>query len=103
MTVVDDELLALFVAAVCALAVYVAYLKLFVVRRLRKRMDRLVDERLARPAAEPQAKDSASAVDAQVRRRLEVLERIVTDGGFHTAAQIEALRQPARAIVEDRV
>ena len=32
---------------------------------------------------------------AELEKRLKVLERIVTDGGYETAAQIEALRTPA--------
>lgn len=31
-----------------------------------------------------------------IEERLRVVEQIVTDGGVHTAAQIEALRQPPR-------
>lgn len=30
----------------------------------------------------------------ELEQRVRVLEQIVTDGGIHTAAQIEALRQP---------
>lgn len=30
----------------------------------------------------------------EIEERLRVVEQIVTDGGVHTAAQIEALRQP---------
>jgi len=32
---------------------------------------------------------------AELEDRLEVLERIITDGGYETAVQIEALRTPA--------
>jgi ABC-type phosphate transport system auxiliary subunit len=32
---------------------------------------------------------------AELEERLKVVERIVTDGGYETAAQIEALRTPA--------
>jgi energy-converting hydrogenase Eha subunit H len=31
----------------------------------------------------------------EIEQRLQVVEQIVTDSGVHTAAQIEALRQPA--------
>lgn len=31
----------------------------------------------------------------EIEERLRVVEQIVTDGGVHTAAQIEALRQPS--------
>lgn len=37
----------------------------------------------------------------ELEERVRVLERIVTDKGFHTAAQIEALRRDSAAL-EDR-
>ena len=42
----------------------------------------------------------------EIEERLQVVEQIVTDSGVHTAAQIEALRQPRRsgkraAVVKD--
>jgi hypothetical protein len=37
-----------------------------------------------------------AASNAELEARLRVLEKIVTDGGIQTAAQIEALREPAR-------
>jgi hypothetical protein len=43
-------------------------------------------------AAEKAAQYAAS--NAELAARVRVLEEIVTDGGIHTAAQIEALRQP---------
>lgn len=33
----------------------------------------------------------------EIEKRLRVVEQIVTDSGVHTAAQIEALRQPAHS------
>jgi len=43
-------------------------------------------------AAEKAAQYAAS--NAELEARLRVLEKIVTDGGYQTAAQIEALREP---------
>lgn len=43
-------------------------------------------------AAEKAAQYAAS--NAELEARVRVLEKIVTDGGFETAAQIEALRSP---------
>lgn len=41
---------------------------------------------------------------AELEQRVRVLEKIVTDGGIHTAAQIEALRDlPAPAPAKDEV
>lgn len=50
-----------------------------------------VDSRLA---AEKAAQYAAS--NAELEQRVRILEQIVTDGGAQTAAQIEALREPAR-------
>lgn len=45
-------------------------------------------------AAEKAAQYAAS--NAELEARIRVLEKIVTDGGVQTAAQIEALREPRR-------
>lgn len=50
-------------------------------------------------AAEKAAQYAAS--NAELEARVRILEKIVTDGGFQTAAQIEALREPA-ALVEGK-
>lgn len=39
----------------------------------------------------------------ELEERVRVLEQIVTDGGAQTAAQIEALRQPARRTQAKRI
>ena len=46
----------------------------------------------ARLAAEKAAQ--YATFNAELEQRVRVLEQIVTDGGIHTAAQIEALRAP---------
>lgn len=89
MAVVDETAFVMMICGLWALAAYAVYLRFFVVRRLRSRIDQVVDQRLAAAPAQVSA-DSADA--EKVNRRLAVLERIVTDGGLHTAAQIEALR-----------
>jgi hypothetical protein len=50
----------------------------------------------ARLAAEKAAQYATS--NSELEQRVRVLEQIVTDGGAQTAAQIEALRTPAREI-----
>jgi hypothetical protein len=40
-----------------------------------------------------------AATNAELEQRVRVLEQIVTDGGIHTAAQIEALREKPRIAV----
>ncbi|MGN6057792.1 MAG: hypothetical protein ACTHOI_04330 [Sphingomicrobium sp.] len=47
-------------------------------------------------AAEKAAQYAARS--SELEERVRVLEQIVTDGGMQTAAQIEALRKPARRI-----
>lgn len=90
MAVVDETAFVMLICGFWALALYAAYLRFFVVRRLRRRIDQVVDSRLENAA--PSAVEANGAAISQVHRRLAVLERIVTDGGIHTAAQIEALR-----------
>ena len=46
----------------------------------------------ANQAAEKAAQYAAS--NAELEARVRILEKIVTDGGYETAAQIEALRAP---------
>lgn len=89
MAVVDETAFVMLVTGLWVLAFYAAYLRFFVVRRLRRRIDQVVDERLAAAPAQALAN---GAEGEKINRRLAVLERIVTDGGIHTAAQIEALR-----------
>ena len=108
MTVIDDEILAMIVSAMMAITVYAAYLRLITVRRLRKRVDRLVDARIAGTAEAPQvapapASQADSAEFARVQQRVAVLERIITDGGLQTAAQIDALRSPGERLVHEPV
>ena len=51
-------------------------------------------------AAEKAAQYAAS--NAELEARVRVLEKIVTDGGVQTAAQIEALRDQPRALTESK-
>ena len=62
-------------------------------------------ERLGKLIAD-QTAERAAQYGAHVERieaRLRVVEEIVTDGGVQTAAQIEALRDPARRATRDAV
>jgi ABC-type phosphate transport system auxiliary subunit len=60
-------------------------------RRFFKLRERKLDLE-ANQAAERAAQYAAS--NAELEARVRVLEKIVTDGGLETAAQIEALRTP---------
>jgi hypothetical protein len=93
MAVVDETAFVMLICGLWAFGLYAAYLRLFVVRRLRRRIDQVVDRRLADQT--PFVPESTPAL-TQVNCRLAVLERIVTDGGVQTAAQIEALRDHGR-------
>ena len=55
----------------------------------------------SRLAAEKAAQYAASNTELEARVR--VLEKIVTDGGMQTAAQIEALRDPPRLTSGEKV
>jgi hypothetical protein len=90
MAVVDETVFVMMICGLWALAAYAIYLRFFVVRRLNRRLDQVVDQRLA---AAPAQVPVDGAEGEKINRRLAVLERIVTDGGIHTAAQIEALRE----------
>ena len=52
-------------------------------------------------AAEKAAQYAAS--NAELEARVRTLEKIVTDGGYQTANQIEALRDPPRVSTGDKV
>jgi ABC-type phosphate transport system auxiliary subunit len=68
-----------------------------------RRFFRLRERKLdleANQAAEKAAQYAAS--NAELEARVRVLEKIVTDGGLETAAQIEALRTP-KLIKGDKV
>jgi ABC-type phosphate transport system auxiliary subunit len=65
---------------------------------------RLKEKRLeleAGQAAEKAAQYAAS--NAELEARVRILEKIVTDGGVQTAAQIEALRDQERIEKKDKV
>jgi len=108
MAVIDEDVFAMMITALLVVTLYAAYLRLVTVRRLRKRVDRLVDERLSKageqprqPAAIPAQTNGDSAEFARVQQRVAVLERIITDGGLQTAAQIDALRSPGERLVRE--
>jgi hypothetical protein len=55
-----------------------------------------------RPRADDQENERLRVQVQQLQQRIRVLERIVTDGGVETAAQIEALRDHDRIAEEDK-
>lgn len=67
-------------------------------RRLKHEERRM--ELLGTQLSERAALDAART--AELEQRVRVLEQIVTDGGYHTAAQIEALRDAPAALGSSR-
>lgn len=91
MTTSGDVLLAFFV--ICIPMIIIGLLLLRWMRIKERRM-----EIEANSAAERAAQYAAS--NAELEARVRVLEKIVTDGGMETAAQIEALRELPPATIK---
>ncbi len=88
------ELIAILVYICAPMAILFYFLKRWFALKERKL------EIEAGKAIEKAAQYAAS--NAQLEARVRVLEKIVTDGGIHTAAQIEALRDEPRAVAETK-
>ena len=87
-----------FAIALVVIGLPVIALSVILLRWMRIKEKRMEIE--AKSAAERAAQYAASNVELEARVR--VLEKIVTDGGLETAAQIEALRAP-RLETKDKV
>jgi hypothetical protein len=92
----SDDAIAILIMLFWALAAYAVYLRLFVVRRLRKRLDKVADAVIAtQPVA---AKQALAAVQPEVedlrriQQRLQVLERIAVEKENTLSREIEDLR-----------
>lgn len=84
-------------------ALFVIAIPMMTICTILLRWMRLKERRMeieANSAAERAAQYAAS--NAELETRVRVLEKIVTDGGIHTAAQIEALREEPKAFVETK-
>jgi energy-converting hydrogenase Eha subunit H len=83
-----------------SLGEFIAFMTVFIIPAaviiyIANRIFRLRERKLeieAMNAAEKAAQYASRT--SEIEERLRVVEQIVTDGGVHTAAQIEALRQP---------
>ena len=88
-----------------SLGEFIAFMTVFVVPAaviiyIANRIFRLRERKLeieAINAAEKAAQYASRT--REIEERLRVVEQIVTDSGVHTAAQIEALRQPSHVAV----
>ena len=92
----SDDAIAILIMLFWALAAYAVYLRLFVVRSLRKRLDKIADAAIAtQPVA---AKQALAAVQPEVedlrriQQRLQVLERIAVEKENTLSREIEDLR-----------
>jgi hypothetical protein len=80
-----EVLIAFFVIGLPMIAFTLIFNRWFKLKEKRMELE-------ANQAAEKAAQYAAS--NAELEARVRVLEKIVTDGGLETAAQIEALRTP---------
>lgn len=80
-----EVMIALIVIGLPALTLFYGFHRFFKFREKQLEVDAMM-------AAEKAAQYAASNTELEARVR--VLEKIVTDGGLETAAQIEALRTP---------
>ena len=94
-----EELAFALLALVWAMAAYIAYLNFWVIRRLRKKLDRITDAALSgqspiatRPAAVPIEQGELS----RIQDRLRVLERIAVEKEDTLSREIEELRAVGR-------
>ena len=90
------EVVITITTAFFAVVAYAGYVRLVTVRRLRKKLDTLVDQAFARgpAAAGPAFAGTAPETDEirKIQQRLQVLERIAVDKEASLAREIEELR-----------
>ena len=98
MVVMDEAVVVMMIAGLWLMAGYIAYLKLWVVRRQRRRIESLTDDAIAVARSAP--KIVANAEDGEdmkrIQRRLEVLERIAVDKEHSLSREIDELRVVGR-------
>ncbi len=94
MTSFGDVLLALIVIGLPAVCCFLIFHSWMTTKQRKFQLD-------ASQAVEKAAQHAAST--AELEARVRVLEKIVTDGGVQTAAQIEALRDPPQIVSRETV
>jgi len=96
MVMIEEAVLIMMFCALWALGAYALYQRFFVVRRLRKRIERYADAILvSAPAAQPAA-TAETGEYKRLQQRLEVLERIAVEKEDSLAREIEGLRVASR-------
>jgi len=92
----SEDAIAILMMLFWATVLYAAYLRIFVVRKLRKRLDRIADIAIsAQPAVAKEALAKVHPEAEEMRRiqqRLQVLERITIEKENTLSREIEDLR-----------
>jgi hypothetical protein len=92
----SDESIFILLLGLCV--GYASYLRLFVIRRLNKKLDKFVDAAVARPGVQAAGAsiESSSETGSELRKvqqRLEVLERIAVEKEDGLSRQFAELRE----------
>lgn len=96
MVMIEEAVFIMMFCGLWALGAYALYQRFFVVRRLRKRIERYADAILvSAPAAQP-AGTAEMGEYKRLQQRLEVLERIAVEKEDSLAREIEGLRVASR-------
>ena len=98
MVVMEEAVVVMMICGLWALGAYALYQRFFVVRRLRKRIEKYADAILV-SASVPSSHQPAAAEPGEYKRlqqRLEVLERIAVEKEDSLTRQIEDLRVASR-------
>ena len=92
----SEDALVMLIAAFWAMLAVAIYQRLFVIRPLRKKLDRILEAGLNRSTGGPVLPQAQPAEDdhemRKIRARLQVLERLAIEKDDHLTRQIEELR-----------
>ena len=92
----SEDALVMLIAAFWVMVAVAIYQRLFVIRPLRRKLDRILESALHRSVGDPAIHHAKPAEDAhemrKVRARLQVLERLAIEKDDHLTRQIEELR-----------
>ena len=90
----SDDAVSIMIMVMMAMTAYIAYVRLFVVRRLRKRLDQVTDGLLSERALERplRASPDENGELQRMQERLRVLERIAVEKEDTLSREIDELR-----------
>lgn len=93
----SEDALVMLIAAFWVMLAVAVYQRLFVIRPLRRKLDRILEAALDRSSSGPAVLRSKPAEDEdemrKIRARLQVLERLAVEKDDHLTRQIEQLRE----------